>query len=106
MNPDNKQLQSKIQRILMTTKGNVREMTAGEINRSLDRLDKAGSMLTDLFIAEGRGFELPSETLQLSDPMAILYRDLYDARSMLRNEISRRWGPGAPSRLPTGHRFR
>ena len=29
-----------------------------------------------------------------------------DARTMLRNEISRRYGPGAPSRLPIGKRYR
>ena len=97
---------SRIEHSLTSLKGNVEEMSASTINRILDRLDKAGSMLTDVFIAEDRGYELPSETFQLSDPLATLYQQLHDARTLLRNEISRRYGPGAPSRLPLGRRSR
>lgn len=93
----------KIEQAITSLRGdiNVEEMKASEINRSLDRLDKAGSMLTDVFIAEGRGYELPSETFKSDDPLALLYKLLHNARSVLRGEISRRYGPGAPSRLPT-----
>ena len=104
MLPQSEKNVAKIVRSLSTIKGNVEEMTAGTINRSLDRLDSASSLLTDVFIAEDRGYELPSETFQLSDPLATLYHQLHDTRALLRNEISRRYGPGAPSRLPLGGR--
>ena len=96
----------KIERILASLKVDVavEEMKASEVNRSLDRLDKARSMLTDVFIAEDRGYETPSETFKLSDPLSLLYRRIHDARAVLRYEISRRYGPGAPSRLPTRRR--
>lgn len=77
-------------------------MTAGEINKALDRLDKIGSKLTDEFIAAGRGHELPSETFKKDDPLAKRYIENANARSRLRAEIAARYGPGAPSRLPRG----
>lgn len=104
MLPDSGKVVLKIKRTLTSIKGDVRELTPSTINRYLDRLDEASETMTDVFIAEGRGHETPSETFQMSDPLAILARDLYDARSMLRDEISRRWGPGAPRRLPTHFR--
>ena len=106
MLPQSEKVVNKIERSLNSLQGNVEEMTAGTINRSLDRLDEAGSLLTDVFIAEDRGYELPSETFQLSDPLATLYQQLHNAHTLLRNEISRRYGPGAPSRLPLGRRPR
>ena len=106
MLPQSEKITNKIKRALTSLKGNVEEMTASTINHNLDSLDKAGSMLTDIFIAEDRGYELPSETFQLSDPLATLYQQLHDSRTLLRNEISRRYGPGAPSRLPSGRRRR
>lgn len=80
-------------------------MTAGEINKALDRADRASSKLTDEFIAAGRGYERPSETRTMSDPLAQRYKQLSDERSELNNEISRRYGPGAPRRLPFGRGF-
>ena len=75
-------------------------MTAGEINKALDRLDKVRSALNDEFIAVGRGYETPSETMKMNDPLAERWKQHSEAARELRFEISRRYGPGAPSRLP------
>lgn len=82
----------------------VENMTNGEINKGLDRLDEASSILTNIFIEVGRGYERPSETFKLNDPLALLSKALFDLTSILRREVSRRYGPSAPSRLPTGKR--
>lgn len=75
-------------------------MTGREINKALDRLDKVRSTLNDEFIAVGRGHETPSETMKMNDPLAQRWKQHSDAAGALRFEISRRYGPGAPSRLP------
>lgn len=92
---------AKIERTLASLRGDVGELTPSQINRYLDRLDKASSLLTDVFIEVGRGDELFSETMRLNDPLALLCQRIFDNRTMLRNEVSRRYGPNAPSRLPT-----
>jgi hypothetical protein len=76
-------------------------LTPSEINRRLDRLDKLSSKLTDEFIAAGRGHELPSETFKKTDPLAERKRRVWADSDALHREISRRYGPGAPSRMPT-----
>ena len=101
MLPQSERAATKVARTLASLRGDVHEMTASTINHTLDRLDKASGALTDVFIAEGRGYERPSETFELRDPLALLYVQLHDARTVLRNEVARRYGPGAPSRLPT-----
>lgn len=78
------------------------DMTAGEINKALDRLDRERSHLADAFIAAGRGGERPSETRKKADPLALRHNELADAYLALRMEVERRYGPGAPSRLPRG----
>lgn len=75
-------------------------MTAGEINKTLDRLDTVRSKLNDEFIATGRGHETPAETMKMDDPLARRWKVHSNEASALRFEISRRYGPGAPSRLP------
>ena len=77
-------------------------MTASEINKALDKLDKERSAITDEFINTGRGHERPSDYLKLSDPLSLRARDNFDAYTAIRNEVERRYGPGAPSRLPKG----
>jgi hypothetical protein len=77
-------------------------LTAGQINKALDKVDKASSKLVDEFIAAGRGRELPSETMTKSDPLARKYVQLWEERSQLRAEVEHRYGPGAPQRLPRG----
>lgn len=78
------------------------EMSAGEINRELDRLDAKDSQLTREFIDAGRGHERPSEMMKQSDSLSRRYQELQNRRFELRYEIDRRYGPGAPSRLPKG----
>ncbi len=77
-------------------------MTAGEINKALDRIDAASSKLTSEFIAAGRGHERPSEYLKMNDPLANRAKELFNQRSALQMEKELRYGPGAPSRLPKG----
>ena len=80
------------------------EMTPAQINRELDALDRRRDRNTDAFIAAGRGEERPSEFLSKDDPLSREARSIYDRCYDLRAEIERRYGPGAPSRLPRGFR--
>jgi len=82
--------------------GDPANMQGSAINSELDRLDRESSQLNDQMIAAGRGHERPSEYLKMSDPLATKLRANYERRMALRNEIDRRYGPGAPSRLPRG----
>lgn len=79
-----------------------REMTAGEINLELDALDVKRARLVEKFVAAGRGHETPSETRTKSDPLALEWIAATDRSDALRREIDRRYGPGAPPRLPRG----
>jgi hypothetical protein len=80
-------------------------MTAGQINKELDKLDEQDTRLGDLMIAEGRGHERPSEYLKLTDPLSTELRKNYERRQDLHIEISLRYGPNPPRRLPTGRGF-
>ena len=79
-------------------------MTPGQINRELDALDRRRDRNTEAFIAAGRGEERPSDYLGKDDALSMEARAIYDRRCDLRREIERRYGPGAPSRLPRGFR--
>ena len=78
------------------------ELTAGEINAELDRVDKKLSKLCDEFIADGRGHEKPSETFLKDDALSLRYKSLSAQRYELRVEVLMRYGPNAPERLPRG----
>lgn len=80
----------------------VRDMTAGEINKALDRIDAKSSQLTDKFIKAGRGNERPSDYLSKSDALSTKARELHEARRTLQIEKEMRYGPGAPHHLPKG----
>jgi hypothetical protein len=80
------------------------QMTAGEINKALDRLDKKMSELTDKFIAEGMGHLRPTE-FPSGHPLTKMYNQLKDERFSYEMERDLRYGPGSPSRLPTGKGF-
>jgi hypothetical protein len=80
-------------------------MTAGQINRELDKLDVKDSDVNRRMIDDGRGYELASETWKKTDPLAMEWRFLRDRRMLLRLEIERRYGPRAPHRLPSGRGF-
>ena len=77
-------------------------MTAGQINRALDRLEADSSRLNQRFIDAGRGHERLGDILEMTDALALEYRAVSDQIRALRWEIERRYGPGAPSRLPRG----
>lgn len=76
-------------------------MGAAEINKRLDALDRESSAITDEFIATGRGHERPSERRHKTDPLSLRDAQNSHDRYVLHAEIARRYGPGAPSRLPT-----
>ena len=77
-------------------------MGGAEINKRLDALDRESSALVDELIAQGRGSERYSETARKTDPLSLRYVQNGRDASMLHDEIARRYGPGAPSRLPRG----
>jgi hypothetical protein len=79
-------------------------MTASEINKELDRLDAESSTVTQELIDTGRGSELTSETLKKTDPLSLRAVANNERQSDLRREISARYGPNAPSRLPAGQK--
>lgn len=81
-------------------------MTAGEINKELDKLSKVSSAINDEFLAAGRGHERPSETRYLEDPLSLRWRETSDRLQALHMEIESRYGPGAPSRMPKGFKPR
>lgn len=80
----------------------VASMLASEINRALDKLEAEDSRLTGEMIAAGRGNERPSEYLQMNDPLSMRLRANWESKKELYRERDRRYGPGAPSRLPRG----
>ena len=51
-----------------------RTMTAGQINKELDKLDQIDHDLTEQMIAIGRGHERPSEYLNKTDPLSLELR--------------------------------
>jgi hypothetical protein len=79
----------------------IHSMTAGQINKALDKLDVQSSKLTREMIDAGRGNERPSETFKLDDPLARRMKELHRKQTELRIEVERRAGPGM-SRLPKG----
>jgi len=89
----------------MATKRNdpdVACMTAGQINKALDRSDKLGNELIAEFIAAGRGHERFSAIAAKDDDLSRRYIAAANAQYKLKHEVSRRYGPGAPYRLPRG----
>ena len=80
-------------------------MSASEINKALDKYDAENEKLMHQFIEAGRGHERPSEYLKLDDPLSRKAREIYQKRSAVAAERDRRYGPGTPSRLPSGRGF-
>jgi hypothetical protein len=77
-------------------------MAGAAINSELDKLDRKSSALTDKLIDAGRGYERMSETMSKGDPLSVQFRAVHDRIRALHAEIERRYGPGAPRRLPKG----
>jgi hypothetical protein len=80
-------------------------MTAAEINKELDKLNAQNGTLGSLMIEMSRGHERPSEYLKMTDPLALELRKNADRRQALRIEISSRYGPNPPARLPARRGF-
>ena len=81
-------------------------MTAGEINRQLDRLDAASAKAAQVLIDTGFGHETMNETMQrakggATDAATLDYVNAVGRRLVLRVEMECRYGPGCPARLPT-----
>ncbi len=78
-----------------------RDMTAGQINKELDALEASSSDICSKMIEAGRGDERPTETMVKADTLSLAFKAIVARRSELRIEIDLRYGPGAPSRLPS-----
>lgn len=84
------------------TREEIAGLGAAVINKALDRLEKESSEINDELIAAGFGHMGLQQISRLDHPVAQKYNQNYAQLSMLRDEIDRRYGPGAPSRLPRG----
>ena len=84
-------------------------MTAGQINKELDKLDaqdsQLGQLMLMLMIDSERGYERPSDYRDKTDALSVELRRLADRRMALHIERDLRYGPGAPPRLPLGRGF-
>lgn len=88
-------------RKLTLSSKDVSGMSASEINKEKDKLDKHQSDLTRQFIDTGRGSETAMETAAKSDPLATQQHALHARYAHLNGEIQRRYGQRI-SRLPKG----
>jgi hypothetical protein len=84
------------------TREQVEALGAAAINRALDSLDKEQSLLLDQLIEAGFGRTRLQEILKMDHPVAQQYAKVTGQINLLRGEVERRYGPGAPSRLPRG----
>jgi hypothetical protein len=80
----------------------ISSMQPSQINKELDQLSKDRDRINDKMIAAGRGNETFRETSAKSDPLAKEFNAVHDRMRSLHDEIGRRYGPGAPTRLPKG----
>lgn len=78
------------------------QMSGGEINKELDRHDASQSALNTELIDAGHGSVRFNDLPATGHPAALEMHQLAARTGQLRSEIARRYGPGAPSRLPKG----
>lgn len=76
-------------------------LTAGEINKELDKIDVIDREVGQHLIAAGRGYERPTDMEGKQDPLSLLANAMRRRYGDLYREIQLRYGPGAPSRLPS-----
>ena len=81
------------------------EMTAGEINREIAKVDARSSKNAKAFIDAGRGHETPSVYMKLTDPLALEAQEIYYLRAALIAEVQSECGPGVYE-FPEGWRRR
>jgi hypothetical protein len=77
-----------------------RALTAGKINKALDRLDVKFSKANDMLLRAGRN-DRYSDLLKKTDPIALHVRYLNRKKNALMDEVARRSGPGY-YRIPRG----
>ncbi len=84
------------------TREQIEGMGAAVINKALDTLDKEQSKLNGALIEAGFGHVMLQEIMRMDHPVAQQYAVVSSQIALLHEEIERRYGPGAPSRLPRG----
>lgn len=65
-------------------------LTRAELLKRKDKIDQIHGLLIDEFIAQGRGHELPSETLNKTDALSETFKRYEQASRALRWEMERR----------------
>ena len=68
----------------------VADLTRAELERALGKAHALSMALCDEMIAAGRGHERPSETSQLTDPLAQRVNAAAEREQALRDEAARR----------------
>jgi hypothetical protein len=66
---------------------NITLMSRPEIERAYARLQKIGSDIADEMIADGRGYELPTETRTKTDELSVRYNAYADLLFSVVSEI-------------------
>jgi hypothetical protein len=78
-------------------------MTAGDVNRELERLSAESSANCRKFIEAGRGHETWETISRQADPLALEEQRIHARREALLAEVRRECGPGL-SEFPRGWR--
>jgi hypothetical protein len=52
----------------------ITQLSAAQLKRSLERVNRDRSAITDRLISLGRGHETPRQTMKLNDPVAVEFR--------------------------------
>ena len=86
------------------TQDDVARMTAAQINKALDRLEKESSQVTAELLAAGRD-DRPSERRTMTDPLSVRDTQVSAQLRLLRDEVAARYGSVSAHRLPTGRGF-
>lgn len=80
----------------------ISELSPAELTKRIAKADEISSALCSEFIAAGRGYELPSETITKTDPLALRWRNHAQYSSNLRDERDRRMTyHGSLKRIPS-----
>ncbi len=65
-------------------------MSETQLRKALARIDKESSAMCDEFIAAGRGYEKPTDTWKLNDPLALRWKAMLEAHGPIQVERDRR----------------
>jgi hypothetical protein len=75
------------------TMTDITKMSKSQINKKMDSIDEKMYQVNEELINNGRGYEKMLETLEKADPLSLKYRQLWEERMALKNEVHRRYGP-------------